>query len=372
MGLSGRVRQMDDLLAGFLADAADHLGAIEGAVLRADTGDGAAHKDALTRLAALKGQAASLGLHRVERISQAAESLLGGQGEARALLLRALLRLRDILAAIDQAGFEPPGDDGDLIAAGAMDRLPSLADMLTSARDRLMEISAQDRDPRLSALLSRLSSLGAELADATRTKPIAECYSALPDMAQRAARQEGKRVALMFDGDLAIDEGAIAPLSEALTHLVRNACRHGIEAAELRRAFGKPETGRIRIIAYRGEDCSIIEVSDDGRGFDFGAVRQAVIRKGVLPADAVNRMADAEIARLALTPGIANAAEAGLAGRAEGLEAARAAIMQLGGELTISASTPRGATFTITLPDIGAELSSGAMATHMPLTGARR
>lgn len=346
---------MDDLLSEFLAEASAHLDAIEAAVLRAEKGGESGRDEALRRLHSLKGAAACLSLTRIERLTHAAESLAARDSEARPFLIRALMRLRDMLDALARSGAEPPGDDGDILSAVERDRLPSLADTLALARDRLLEIAPSERDPRLSALLARLSMLGAELTDATRTRPIAECCALLPNLVNVAAAREGKRIALSIAGDLAIEQDAAAPLREALTHLVRNACSHGIETPDERRASGKPEIGRIRISAHRGADFSTIEISDDGRGFDIPALRRSAIQKGVLPADAVLRMSDSEIARIALTPGISTAVEITmLSGRGIGLDAASAAIDRLGGELTIVSSNARGATFVITIPDMGA------------------
>ncbi|MGE0046748.1 MAG: ATP-binding protein, partial [Hyphomonadaceae bacterium] len=185
----------------------------------------------------------------------------------------------------------------------------------------------------------------------------AECCALLPGLVENAAAREGKRIAVTIEGEIAIEEDAAQPLREALTHLVRNACTHGVEAPETRRAAGKPECGLIRVTAFRGDASSTIEVSDDGRGFDIPALRKIAIKKGVLPADAVHRLADTEIARLALTPGISTAVEITmLSGRGVGLDAAAAAIARLGGELRIASTSRRGTTLTITIPDIGADL----------------
>jgi hypothetical protein len=152
-------------LDAFLLAAADGLDAAEAAFLCAESSEGAAA--ARRGLADIAGAAAAGGYLRAERIARAADALIAHGGAARHLVVRAFLRLRDVLRALADCGEEPAGEDSDLVAAAQSDRLPSLADTLAHARDRLLEISAEHRDPRLEALLERLASLGSELeADA--------------------------------------------------------------------------------------------------------------------------------------------------------------------------------------------------------------
>ena len=54
-----------------------------------------------------------------------------------------------------------------------------------------------------------------------------------------------------------------------MTHLVRNAVRHGIESPEERAESGKPARGTIRLDAYHHGNQVIVEISDDGRGIDI-------------------------------------------------------------------------------------------------------
>jgi hypothetical protein len=146
-------------LAGFMVDAVGHLNAVESALLTADESD--ARAQACDRLDLLRDAAASLAFARMTRIASAAVLLLARGREARPFVFRAVTRLRDILGAVARTGTEPSGEDDDLTAAA--EKLPPLSDTLARARDRLLEISPTERDPRLGALIARLIALGAEL-----------------------------------------------------------------------------------------------------------------------------------------------------------------------------------------------------------------
>ena len=58
-----------------------------------------------------------------------------------------------------------------------------------------------------------------------------------------------------------------------LEHMLRNAVDHGIERAEVRRGFGKPDDGRIDLRLSREAGDVVIEISDDGAGIDVESVR---------------------------------------------------------------------------------------------------
>jgi LytS/YehU family sensor histidine kinase len=54
---------------------------------------------------------------------------------------------------------------------------------------------------------------------------------------------------------------------DPLVHIVRNAIDHGIEVPAMRRAAGKPETGRLEVSARQSGNQILIEIADDGRGY---------------------------------------------------------------------------------------------------------
>jgi two-component system chemotaxis sensor kinase CheA len=189
-----RQAPMQAPITAFLLAASEDLDAVEAALLRAESAAGGA--EARRRLAAIAAAAAAAGLTRSERVAGAAEALLARGGAAQHLVFRALMRLREILNGLADTEAEPAGDDSDLIAAAESDRLPSLADTLARARDRLLEVSAENRDPRLSALLERLAALGSELEADAHTlleRPAEQTDSALAEVL-RVRMEENARM----------------------------------------------------------------------------------------------------------------------------------------------------------------------------------
>ncbi|MFX6149166.1 ATP-binding protein, partial [Acinetobacter baumannii] len=87
-----------------------------------------------------------------------------------------------------------------------------------------------------------------------------------------------KKVRLEVSGESTeLDKTVIERLSEPLTHLIRNAVDHGIEAAEDRLAAGKPAIGTLRLSAEQRSGRIIIRIADDGKGIDRERVRAKAI-----------------------------------------------------------------------------------------------
>lgn len=131
----------------------------------------------------------------------------------------------------------------------------------------------------------------------------------------------------------------------AFAHALRNAVDHGIESPEVREAAGKPAAGHLTFRTRVEGDEVWIQMSDDGGGIDWEAVR-AKAKKNGLPHES---QADLE---LALTSdGFSTRSEASMmSGRGVGMGALRQACEELGGSIRIDSTPGVGTTFTFALP----------------------
>jgi two-component system chemotaxis sensor kinase CheA len=130
-----------------------------------------------------------------------------------------------------------------------------------------------ERPDELGRIVSRLAS-----------RPFGEIASTLPDEAVRWASKAHKRVVLSVVGRETLVPGRLAErLSGVLAHLVRNAVAHGIEAPEQREELGKPPLGRIELECRETPRGVEIRVSDDGAGFDTGALGGAGLERAFAP-----------------------------------------------------------------------------------------
>jgi two-component system chemotaxis sensor kinase CheA len=185
-----------------------------------------------------------------------------------------------------------------------------------------------------------------------RTTPLLRIVEPLPRMARDVAQQIGKRVEVeIHGGELELDRSILDRLSDPIVHLLRNAVDHGIEAPEVRRAAGKPESGRIAIDARREKDSIRITVSDDGSGMDLEAVRTRAVEAGLVHRDIAEDLPAEQLAAFIFHPGFSTAESVSeISGRGVGMDAVRATIESLGGSLEFVTERERGTATTLIVP----------------------
>jgi len=217
------------------------------------------------------------------------------------------------------------------------------------------ESGRPDRAAQLAVGLDRMDRVVGELqlrALDLRTTPLLRIVEPLPRMARDVAQQIGKRVEVeVRGGELELDRSILDRLSDPIVHLLRNAVDHGIEAPEVRRAAGKPESGRIAIDARREKDSIRIAVSDDGAGMDLEAVRARAVDAGLVHRDIAEDLPAEQLAAFIFHPGFSTAESVSeISGRGVGMDAVRATIESLGGSIEFVTERGRGTTTTLTVP----------------------
>ena len=183
-----------------------------------------------------------------------------------------------------------------------------------------------------------------------RAQPVKSLFQRMARIVREASNAVGKDVRLVTDGEATeVDKTVIERLADPLTHMIRNAVDHGIEASDVRNKQGKSQQGTISLSAMHKSGRVVITVKDDGAGIDRARVLAKAHEKGLVPADAI--LSDNEIDNLLFAPGFSTAKEVSdLSGRGDGMDVVKTAIQELGGKTTISSKAGEGTTFAISLP----------------------
>lgn len=192
--------------------------------------------------------------------------------------------------------------------------------------------------------LETLQNLALQLASV----PLSETTATFQQLARFLARRTDKDLRLTIAGeDLHVDQQVVDALREPLRHLLVNAIDHGIEGPHERTALGKPTTGVVTVEASIRNQVLTIEVTDDGRGIDWGRVAQEAVARGLVARDFTAE----DLTSALITPGFSTVAEpTELSGDGEGLALAAAAAEQLRGDLRISSEDGAGTTASLNLP----------------------
>jgi two-component system, chemotaxis family, sensor histidine kinase and response regulator PixL len=186
----------------------------------------------------------------------------------------------------------------------------------------------------------------------SRMLPLGEILNRFPRTIHDLSIEFNKPVDLKITGaGVLVDRAAIDKLLDPLVHLLRNAFDHGIDAAAVRQAAGKPERGAIEITAYHQGSQTVIDITDDGGGIDLDAIRdKAIALKFVSPTDAF-AATKAQLLEFLFMPGFSTATRVTkLSGRGMGLDIVKDQIQSIKGTISIDSQLGRGTTFTLKIP----------------------
>ncbi len=185
-----------------------------------------------------------------------------------------------------------------------------------------------------------------------RMVPIEQLFRRFPRVVRDVAKHCGKDVALEVVGqNTDLDKGILDALAEPLTHIVRNAVDHGIEAADERLAAQKSVRGTIVLRAYHQGTQFVLEVKDDGRGIDLARIRKHAVDKGLIKQADVERLPDSEVMNLIFEPGFSTASEVTeVSGRGVGMDVVRTVLDRLKGTVHVFSQPGKGTTIQLRAP----------------------
>ena len=310
-------------LAACMTHALDTVERIR-AALRMSTRDGGAFRGKIERLqnelSALSE--AMLGLHLPSVTSRVA----GAQAALRSIELRADISGDDLLPA--------------------MVTLEELCSHLLIAADcAAVHLPPADED-----------SADEVAAGQHRAQP--KFVSALQQLSDKFAAEQGKRVALVTMGLEDIPEPWIGSLFDLLGQLLRNSIEHGIEAPPQRAERAKPEMGTLVVeFIDRGAQGFDLNLQDDGAGLDAERIAEVAVRLGLLTADAAKTLDPARLASVIFQPGVTTAKST--VRRGLGLQIVSDHVQRLGGRLQVAAKRGQFTRYRISFPALSeAELSA--------------
>ena len=201
----------------------------------------------------------------------------------------------------------------------------------------------------------RLAQVVDELRDEVRRArmlPVSTVFDGFPRLHRDITRELGKEADLeVRGGDVEVDRAVLEQLRAPLTHLLRNALDHGLEAVEARAAGRQGPSGIGGRRRHPAGRVLQVEVADDGAGIDVARVRAKALERGLLTAEAAQRSDDRDVLDLVFRSGFSTATQVtGLSGRGVGLDVVREHVERLHGTITVDTQIGRGTSFRLELP----------------------
>jgi len=250
----------------------------------------------------------------------------------------------------------PSASDSTIrVDVSLLDQLMNLVGELVLARNQILQFTNSTEESGLVATSQRLNLITSELQEGvmkTRMQPIGNIWGKFPRTVRDVALSCGKQVRIEMSGkETELDKTLIEAIKDPLTHLVRNAVDHGIEAPAARKAVGKDPEGRLFLHAYHEGGQVNIEISDDGAGLNQEKIRNKAIQKGLITADQTARMTEREIVNLIFLPGFSTAEKVtNVSGRGVGLDVVKTHIEKIGGTVDVQSKMGQGVMVRMKIP----------------------
>lgn len=183
-----------------------------------------------------------------------------------------------------------------------------------------------------------------------RLVPVGPLFQQFARSVRDISRSHNKLARLEISGaDVEVDTRVLDNLKDPLLHMIRNAIDHGIEMPDVRHAKGKNPCGLLKLSAFHSAGNIIIQLSDDGAGFNRERIRSKARALKLISED--DRISDQELFNLVFTAGFSTADQVSdLSGRGVGMDVVRRNIDLLRGTIEIRSTEDQGTTLCVRLP----------------------
>jgi len=211
-----------------------------------------------------------------------------------------------------------------------------------------IEVEDAEYEEILRAVLS--GTAHTELADiiaSWRFEPTRKRLARIAEQAKLLARRLNKGdVEIHMDPqNVRLDPKAWASFWQSFAHVMRNAVDHGIEVSEKRLEHGKSANGTLTLRTRIDADQLIIELSDDGQGIDWAAVRAKAKSVGL------RHETQSDLEEALFADGLTTRHEVSeTSGRGVGMGAVRQECTKRGGEMSVVSEAGKGTTFHFAFP----------------------
>ena len=239
------------------------------------------------------------------------------------------------------------------IDVDVLNRMMNLVGELVLTRNQMLQSNMEAVN--FPELARRLDSVTADLRETVmqaRMQPVGNLFGKFPRLVRDLARTCARDVRIEFSGqETGLDKSLLEAIKDPLTHAVRNAVDHGIEAPHVRVLAGKPAEGCVRLRAFHQSGSVVIEVADDGAGIGIERVLAKAVERNLVTAEQAAEMSEREVLQLIFLPGFSTAAAVtNVSGRGVGMDVVRANVEKVGGSVEVESKMGVGTTLRLRVP----------------------
>lgn len=245
-----------------------------------------------------------------------------------------------------------PKLDSIKVNVRVLDHLMNITEELFIEKIKLSELVKISQNSEMENLEKKMELLISELqyyVTQLRLTPLDDVFQRLPRVIRDLADKLNKKVNVTLDlGNLKVDRYVAEAIYEPILHMIKNSLDHGFESPEERKKLGKSEVGSLNIRAYREQGLAIIEVSDDGRGFDLEKLKEKWKKQGIKDSETLS--AENLFDKIAIGGISTSEKVTDISGRGVGLNVVKTVMEKMGGKAKLKFVQGKGTTFALEFP----------------------
>lgn len=269
-----------------------------------------------SRIHQIKGDAASLGLHRFEFSAH---------------------DLEEVIKNVQSGGGSISGKDLLPVTTGLRKMFGDMED-LTELVGKFsdLDISNKDKPNEPSSTSSSIVANAVEYGDTS-----VDILGSISTLSETVSVRHKKSVKLKTSGIFPhlIPSHLISTVQSILAQCVRNSIVHGIESPTDRLACGKDAVAEIRITFSGVAQGFVLSVSDNGQGADEADILNRAVEKGVIDAKEAQKLPKDQVKNLLFRSGFSTKddSDADLdAGRGFGMDVVKRLVDESGGKVSLA------------------------------------
>ena len=249
-------------------------------------------------------------------------------------------------------------NDNILIPVDNIEKIERLGLELITLHGAVAKLMGKNRSTNSEMIQKYIAELGAELLknqrQITEMKkiPMSGILEPLQKFASGYGKNSNKKVEMRVQGEgLMVNFSTGKILSNVLVHIVNNSLIHGVECTNVRRKRGKQEKGTIDIRCYQKGDNLIVEVEDDGGGFDRDKIISRAISKKLLDGNMLKSVREEDLLNIVFEPDFSTLDKVTqIAGRGIGMSTVRTIVEKMNGKVELYNKGCRGSMVKIKIP----------------------
>lgn len=247
----------------------------------------------------------------------------------------------------------PAADETVRVALSKIDHLLNNVGELVILQTVLDQQKSQSTSMLMQKTISQMSKIIKEvqgMSMSLRMFPLKQTFQKMQRIVRDTSKALSKDIEFTFSGEeTELDKTVIEQLSDPLVHLIRNACDHGIEDIDARKASGKSPTGKVDLKAFQRGGQIVLEIRDDGKGLDPEKLMAKAKEKGILKPDA--KLSPEDAYKLIFAPGFSTKEQVtDVSGRGVGMDVVKTNITAIKGDIDIESEVGKGSCFRVILP----------------------